>query len=103
LIDSIPFVCECRNYLVDIHAGQFSSRATRVRLKDGRKPSPEIVVREFSDAAKQFLGRAETKYRKHPNSYKRIKTTFATALDFFENKTDRCSMRVRLNPTSPGA
>ncbi|HEY4930112.1 MAG TPA: tyrosine-type recombinase/integrase [Terriglobales bacterium] len=57
------------------------------RLKDGRKPSHDIVVREFSDAAKQFLGWAETKYRKHPNSYKRIKTSFASALDFFENKS----------------
>ena len=57
------------------------------RLKDGRKPSHEIVVREFGDAAKQFLGWAETKYRKHPNSYKRIKASFASALDFFQNKT----------------
>jgi integrase len=56
------------------------------RLKDGRQPSREIVVREFNDAAKQFLGWAETEYRRHPNSYKRIKTSFASARAFFDRK-----------------
>ena len=34
-----------------------------------------IVVRQFNDAAKDFLEWAEVEYRKHPNSYKRIKTS----------------------------
>jgi hypothetical protein len=44
------------------------------------------VVREFNDAAKQFLGWAENEYRRHPNSYKRIKASFASARAFFDRK-----------------
>lgn len=56
------------------------------RLREGRRTSREIVVREFSSAAMQFLEWAETEYRQHPNSYKRIKTSFASARAFFGRK-----------------
>jgi integrase len=56
------------------------------RLREGCQTYREIVVREFNEAAKQFLGWAETEYRQHPNSYRRIKTSFASAKDFFGRK-----------------
>jgi len=55
----------------------------RQALLDGRRPTRRIVVREFSDAAREFLEWAEMQYREHPNSYRRIKTSFASAQDFF--------------------
>ena len=55
----------------------------RQALLEGRRPSRRIVVREFNDAAKEFLDWAEVQYREHPNSYKRIKTSFASAKEFF--------------------
>jgi integrase len=55
----------------------------RQALLEGRRPSRRVVVREFSDAADEFLVWAKTEYREHPNSYKRIKTSFASAKEFF--------------------
>jgi integrase len=52
-------------------------------LREGRRLTRRIVVRQFNDAAKDFLEWAEGEYRKHPNSYKRIKTSFASANEFF--------------------
>jgi len=55
----------------------------RLALVEGRHPTRRIVVREFGDAADSFLEWAEVEYRAHPNSYKRIKTSFASAKLFF--------------------
>src|SRR5208282_1124987 len=55
----------------------------RLALVEGRRPTRRIVVREFCDAADSFLQWAEIEYRAHPNSYKRIKTSFASAKLFF--------------------
>jgi integrase len=55
----------------------------RLALADGRNPTRRMVVREFSDAAKEFLGWAKMEYRAHPNSYKRIVTSFTSAKLFF--------------------
>lgn len=53
-------------------------------LKDGRNPKAQLIrVREFSDAAEQFLQWAEVQFRQHPNSYRRIATSFASAKEFF--------------------
>jgi site-specific recombinase XerD len=54
----------------------------RRELREGRGPR-RILIREFSDAAKAFLDWAETQYRAHPNSYRRIATSFASAKEFF--------------------
>lgn len=51
----------------------------RGELEQGKEPR-RIVLRRFSDATTQFLQWAEAKYREHPNSYKRIKTSFASLL-----------------------
>ena len=55
----------------------------REALLEGRRPSRRVVVREFSDAADEFLKWAEMEYRQHPNSYRRIRTSFASAKQFF--------------------
>jgi integrase len=55
-------------------------------LREGRRLTRRIVVRQFNDAAKDFLEWAEGEYRQHPNSYKRIKSSFASAKDFFERE-----------------
>jgi integrase len=58
----------------------------RQALLDGRRPARKIVVREFSDAADEFLEWADLEYREHHNSYKRIRTSFASLKEFFSNK-----------------
>ena len=55
----------------------------RQALREGRRPSQKIVVRQFSDAAKEFLDWAEGNYREHPNSYDRVATSFASHKEFF--------------------
>ena len=52
-------------------------------LMEGRRPSRRVIVREFSHAAQDFLTWAQARYREHPNSYKRIATSFARAKEFF--------------------
>jgi integrase len=55
----------------------------RRALLEGRNPSRKIKVREFKDAAKEFLEWAKAEYRGHPNSHRRIATSFTSALEFF--------------------
>lgn len=55
----------------------------RQRLREGRNPTRKILIREFNDAAKEFLEAYKAKHREHPNSYRRIKTSFASANEFF--------------------
>src|SRR5215831_19426318 len=52
-------------------------------LREGRRTTRRVVVRQFSEAAKDFLEWAEVEYRKHPNSYKRIRTSLSSAKEFF--------------------
>jgi len=52
-------------------------------LRDGRRPTRRIVVRRFIDAAAEFLDWAKMEHRAHPNSYRRIATSFASAKEFF--------------------
>lgn len=56
----------------------------RRALEEGRRPSRRVTVREFNDAVEDFLLWAQAHYREHPNSYKRIKTSLASAKEFFE-------------------
>src|SRR5262245_15406221 len=55
----------------------------RRALKEGRTPERRVLVRQFIDAAEDFLGWAESEYREHPNSYKRLVTSFASLKLFF--------------------
>lgn len=56
----------------------------RRALEEGRRPTRRVVVREFNDAAMEFLDWAKAHYREHPNSYKRIKTSLSSAREFFD-------------------
>jgi integrase len=58
----------------------------RLALAEGRNPSRRMVVREFADAATEFLGWAKMEYRAHPNSYQRIVTSFTSLKLFFERE-----------------
>jgi len=58
----------------------------RQALREGRRPFRRIVVCEFRDAAKEFLDWADVEHRQHPNSYRRIATSFASAKEFFGRK-----------------
>lgn len=54
-------------------------------LMEGRRPSKKLTVREFNDAAAQFLQWAEVEYT-HRNSYKRLATSFASLRAFFDRE-----------------
>jgi integrase len=56
----------------------------RRALKDGASPTQEIVICQFDDAVKKFLAWAKAKFREHPSSFRRIKTSLASALQFFK-------------------
>jgi site-specific recombinase XerD len=56
----------------------------RRALEDGRRPTRRVLIREFSDGVDEFLDWAKAHYREHPNSYKRIKTSLASAMEFFD-------------------
>ncbi len=58
----------------------------RQALLEGRNPSRKIEVREFGAAAKEFLEWAKMEYRAHLNSYRRVKTSFASATEFFDKE-----------------
>ena len=55
----------------------------RQALREGRHTTRRILIRQFNDAANDFLTWAATSYRKHPNSYKRIAASFSSATIFF--------------------
>lgn len=55
----------------------------RRALEEGRRPTRRVVVRGFSDAVDEFLERARAHYREHPSTYRRIKTSLASAREFF--------------------
>ena len=55
----------------------------RSALREGRRSKRRILVREFNDAAKEFLEWVEVEHREHPNSYRRVATSFASAKQFF--------------------
>jgi len=55
----------------------------RRALLEGRRPSRRIVIRQFNDAARDSLKWAEVEHRDHPNTYKRVCTSFGSAKPFF--------------------
>src|ERR1035437_1748709 len=67
----------------DAQQCEFDYRRT---LKDGAGPTQKIVVCQFVDAVAKFLVWAKAKFREHPSSFRRIKTSLASALQFFPKK-----------------
>lgn len=58
----------------------------RKALEEGRRPERRVMVRQFSEAAHEFLEWATVEYREHPNSSKRLATSFASAIEFFDKE-----------------
>lgn len=58
----------------------------RKALLEGRAPTRRIIVREFTDAAEDFLRWIQMEYRAHPNSHRRIATSLTSAKEFFAKK-----------------
>ena len=52
-------------------------------LREGRSKPSRILIREFYDAAKTFQAWTEMQHRAHPNTHRRITTSFASAKEFF--------------------
>jgi len=52
-------------------------------LLEGRRPLHRVLIRDFSDAAIEFLDWAKMEYRAHLNSHRRLATSFASAKQFF--------------------
>ena len=55
----------------------------RQALLEGRQAIRRIIVRAFADAATDFLNWAKAEHHEHPNSYKRLNTSFASLKEFF--------------------
>jgi len=55
----------------------------RELVKEGRNPRQHLIVRPFNEAAVDFLKWAEGEYRDHPNSHRRLVTSFASLSAFF--------------------
>ena len=55
----------------------------RQALLEGHRPVRRIVIREFNDAADEFLQWVQVEHRDHPNTYRRVVTSFASAKEFF--------------------
>jgi integrase len=69
----------------EIEAHQIESDH-RKALLEGRRPLCRVVVRQFSDAAEEFLEWVEVEHREHPNTYRRIATSFSSARVFLKNE-----------------
>lgn len=54
----------------------------RLKLREGKCPTRKILVRQFNDAAKDFLEWAEGHYVEHPSSYDRVATSFTSLKEF---------------------
>jgi integrase len=52
-------------------------------LLEGRHPTRKLVVRSFNDAADDFLTWAEAEHQAHPNTYKRLATSFTSLKLYF--------------------
>lgn len=52
-------------------------------LKLGRQPNRRVEPKPFAEAVAEFLSVAETRYRAHPSSFKRIKSSLSSALVYF--------------------
>ncbi|HVO63427.1 MAG TPA: site-specific integrase [Terriglobales bacterium] len=58
----------------------------RQTLREGKRPTHKIIVRQFNHAAKEFLEWAEGHYTEHSNSYNRVATSFTSLKEFFGNE-----------------
>ena len=83
----------------------------RQALLEGRHPNRRLKICQFEEAAKIFLEWAETEHRDHPNTYRRLATSFASLREFFgtvvvslvdENKVDEYkAWRIKKHDVRP--
>ena len=64
-------------------AGKIEAAAVDA-LEQGKQPVRRIQPKPFTKAVEEFLPVAETRYRAHPSSFKRIKTSLSSALMYFK-------------------
>lgn len=67
----------------NVTAAQFIEAEHRRALLEGRQPFRRILIRQFDDAAREFLNWAQVEYRAHPSSHRRIAVSFTSARLFF--------------------
>lgn len=60
-----------------------SETAALEALEQGQQPARRVAPKSFTEAVEEFLVVAETRYRAHPSSFKRIKTSLSSALVYF--------------------
>ncbi len=63
-------------------AGKIETSALKA-LEEGRQPGRRIEPKPFVEAVSEFFTVAEPRYRSHPSSFKRIRTSFSSALVYF--------------------
>lgn len=79
------------------------SGATRVEAKarelvaNGRAHELKLQIRPFNDAADDFLSWADGEYRDHPNSAKRLRTSFVCLSKFFGRAPVSSILRGHVN------
>ena len=59
----------------------------RQALLEGRRPARRLTIREFTDAADDFLKWAKAEHHSHPQTYKRLATSFTSLTEFFGRRT----------------
>jgi integrase len=64
-------------------AGKIEAAALEA-LEQGQQPVRRIAPKPFNEAVGEFLTVAEARYRAHPSSFKRIKTSLSSALTYFK-------------------
>lgn len=62
--------------------GEKKEVEARSLVMEGRSPHDRLVVRPFDEAARDFLKWAEGEYREHPNTHRRLATSFASLAAF---------------------
>jgi integrase len=70
----------------NVTAARFIEAEHRRALLEGRQTYRRILIRQFDDAAKEFLDWAQGEYRAHPSSHRRIAVSFTSARLFFDRE-----------------
>jgi integrase len=69
----------------------------RELVMSGRAHELKLMVQPFSDATKEFLKWADGEYQDHPNTARRLRTSFVSLSAFFGNKPVASILRGHVN------
>src|SRR3974377_1082085 len=67
-------------------AALIAEAKARDLVLQGRERELHTEIIPFSEAAESFLRWADSEHREHPNTAKRLRTSFASLSEFFGNK-----------------